>query len=71
MGLRIEGERLEIFWREKVIARHRLHPGRHQDILDPAHVEGLVRRTCREKEAEDIQRPLEAYARAAGGETWS
>jgi transposase len=71
VALRIEGEGLQIVWREKVIARHRLHPGRHQDIVDPAHVEGLVRRTYRTKEAEDIQRPLEAYAQAAGGEAWS
>ena len=71
VGLQIKGEDLEIVWREKVIARHRLHPGHHQNIVDSAHVEGLMRRTYRTKETEDIQRPLEAYAQAAGGEAWS
>lgn len=70
IDLEIEGEQLIVTWRGKPVARHRLHPGRHQEVVDPAHLEGLVQRTFSQKEAEGVVRSLEAYAKAAGGEAW-
>lgn len=68
--LEAEGERLTVAWRGTTVARHHLHPGRHQEVVDPAHLEGLVRRTFSGKETEEIVRSLDAYAKVAGGEAW-
>ena len=56
-----------IRFRSEIVARHeRLH-GRHQTIQDPAHLEGLVRRTFKQPVTCELQRPLSEYADAAGG----
>lgn len=70
VDLEIEGERLIVTWRGKPVAQHHLHPGRHQEVVDPSHLEGLVRRTYSRKDAEGVIRSLDAYAKAAGGEAW-
>jgi transposase len=68
--LEAEGERLTVTWRGTPVAQHHLHPGRHQEVVDPVHLEGLVQRTFSRKEAGGVIRSLDAYAKAAGGEAW-
>lgn len=60
-----------IRWRGKVVAEHLQREGRHQDIQDPGHVEGLVAKTFRKTAPNELARPLAAYEEAAGGERWS
>jgi len=60
-----------IHWRGKVVAEHLQREGRHQDIQDPKHVDGLVARIFRKAQPNELARPLEDYADAAGGERWS
>lgn len=65
---RVEGESLEVCWQGRVVARHRLPPGRFQDLVDPSHLEGLIRRTYPAQEAEKVICSLDDYAKVAGGE---
>ncbi len=67
---RVQEEVLEVTWQGRVVARHRLQPGRYQDVVDPSHLEGLFRRTYPAQEAAGVVRSLDAYAKVAGGETW-
>ena len=68
--LETEGERLSVTWRGKPVAQHRLHPGRHHEVVDPSHLEGLVRRTFSRPHPDGVVRSLDVYAQAAGGEAW-
>ena len=68
--LRIQEDSLEVTWRDRVVARHHLHPGRHQEVVDPSHLEGLFRRTYPAQETEGVVRSLDDYAKVAGGEAW-
>ena len=68
--VRIQEDNLEVTWQSRVIAKHRLQPGRYQDVVDPSHLEGLFRRTYPAQESEGVVRSLDAYARVAGGEAW-
>ena len=55
-------------FRGEVVARHERLRGRHQIAQDPAHLEGLVRRTFKQPPPCELQRPLAEYAAVAGGE---
>lgn len=70
VATRIREDRLEVTWQDRVVAQHRLHPGRHQEVVDPSHLEGLVRRTYSPQDADGVVRSLETYAKAVGGEAW-
>ncbi|MBP1627115.1 MAG: family transposase [Holophagaceae bacterium] len=70
VDLEIEGGQLVVKWHGKAMAKHFLHPGRHQEVVDPLHLEGLVQRTLSSRGGEGGVRSMDAYVRAAGGETW-
>lgn len=70
VSARVQGENLEVSWQGQMVARHRLLPGRYQEVVDPSHIEGLIRRTYPARESEGVIRSLEDYARVAGGEAW-
>lgn len=55
-------------FRGEVVARHERLRGRHREIQDATHLEGLIRRTFRKPPPCDLQRPLAEYAAVAGGE---
>lgn len=68
LDVRVETGSLEVMFRGQVIAEHAVHPGRHQVIEDPGHIEALVQgptpKPC------EIRRPLAHYAAIVGGEAW-
>ena len=66
----VEGDHLTVSWQGQIVARHRLLPGRHQDLVDPSHLEGLIRRTYPAQDSEGVVRSLDAYAKVAGGDSW-
>jgi transposase len=66
----VEGGELTVRYGGEVVAEHRLATGRHRDIEDPGHVEGLVRKTYRQPTPCELQRPLSVYEAVAGGERW-
>jgi transposase len=70
VDLELEGEEVRIRWRENLVATHRLHPGRFQVVMDPNHLEGLIRQTYPARDPEGVIRPLESYEKAVGGERW-
>ena len=70
VGTEVEGEHLTVSWQGQIVARHRLLPGRHQDLVDPSHLEGLIRRTYPAQDSEGVVRSLDAYAKVAGGDAW-
>jgi len=45
VDVEVGGGELTVRWAGQVVAKHRVMAGRHRDIQDPGHVEGLVRRT--------------------------
>jgi hypothetical protein len=70
VDVEVEGGELTVRWAGQVVAEHRVVAGRHRDIQDPGHVEGLVRRTQRKVVPCELQRPLSDYEAVAGGERW-
>lgn len=62
---------IAIRWRGQVVAEHLRRDGRHQDIEDPGHMEGLVAKTFRKPTPNELARPLGIYEAAVGGEQWS
>lgn len=66
----IEQDLLQIRWRGKVLAEHTVCTGRHQVVEDPGHVASFVNGEQRVETPQDIARPLDVYAQAAGGERW-
>lgn len=61
----IAGE-MTVFWHGDPVAEHTLLPGRHGQVQDPRHLEGLVRKTYNLPEPNELQRPLSHYAAAVG-----
>lgn len=51
----------------EVVARHDARPPSRARVVDPAHLEGLVRRDAAVPVAGELARPLAAYEDAAGG----
>lgn len=66
----IESDRLQVRWRESVIAEHEVHPGRHQVVEDPVHAEGFAAGRALLRHPAEIRRDLAEYEQAAGGEAW-
>ncbi len=70
VDVEVEGGELAVRWAGQVVAEHRVMAGRHRDIQDPGHVEGLVRRTYEALKPCELQRPLSDYEAVAGGGRW-
>ena len=70
VDVEVEGGELTVRYAGAVVAEHRITEGRHRDIQDPGHVEGLVRRTFKQLKSCELQRPLSIYEAVAGGERW-
>jgi transposase len=66
----VESGVLTVRFAGKVVGEHRLATGRHRDIEDPGHVEGLVRKTFNQPPPNELQRPLSVYEAVVGGERW-
>lgn len=66
----VEAGDLTVHFAGALVAEHRVTRGRHRDIQDPGHVEGLVRRTFKQLQPSELQRPLSVYEAVAGGERW-
>lgn len=66
----VEAGELTVRSAGKVVAEHRIAMGRHRDLQDPGHAEGLVRKTFRLEPPCELQRPLAEYEAVAGGERW-
>jgi len=64
----IEADRLQVHWRDRVIAEHDVAAGRYQSIVDPDHATGLLPRTPSPSQHLGILRDLSVYERAVGGE---
>jgi hypothetical protein len=64
----IEADRLQIHWRDRIIAEHDVAVGRYQSIEDPQHVAGFQPRTPKPGQHLGILRDLSVYERVAGGE---
>ncbi len=61
------GDELTVWHRGSVKARHPLATGRHHEVEDPRHTEGLVRRRAVTTPPCELQRPLGEYEAVAGG----
>lgn len=70
VDVEVNQEGVVIRFRGEVVARHERLQGRHRDIQDPSHLEGLVRKTFRQPPPCDLQRDLGVYVEAVGGERW-
>ena len=66
----IEADTLMVLHQDRIIAKHAVHPGRHQVVEDPVHVASLVEAKKRLRKECEIRRPISKYAEAAGGESW-
>jgi transposase len=64
----IEADRLQLHWRDRIIAEHGVAPGRHQVVEDPAHVGTLAPGTWKLGPSLGIQRDLAEYEKVVGGE---
>lgn len=64
----IEADRLQIQWRDRIIAEHSVDPGRHQVVEDPAHVARLATGAWKLGPSLGIQRDLSEYEKVVGGE---
>lgn len=64
----IEADRLQVHWRDRVIAEHEVAAGRYQSIEDPAHAAGFLPRSPKLSQQVGILRDLSVYERAVGGE---
>jgi hypothetical protein len=74
--VRVEGDELKVVRVQKggveeVLAQHVVNRGRNQDVVEPAHGAGLVRRAVEadeiEPETDPLARPLSVYDAAVGG----
>ena len=70
VDVEVEGGEMIIRFAGKVVAEHRVAEGRSRDVQDPGHLEGLVRRTFKQLQPCELQRPLSVYEAVAGGERW-
>lgn len=70
VDVEVEGGEMIIRFAGTVLAEHRIAQGRHRDSQDPGHVEGLVRRTFKQLQPCELQRPLSVYEAVVGGERW-
>lgn len=70
LEVRVEGEDLQVTSQGRVVAEHVVHPGRHQVVEDPGHLEGLLSGTKQPASPSGIRRPLAHYAAIVGGEAW-
>ncbi len=61
------GDELTVWHRGSVMARHPVATGRHHEVEDPRHTEGLVRRRAVTTPPCELQRPLGEYEAVAGG----
>ena len=64
----IEADRLQVHWRDRLIAEHDVSPGRYQAIEDPHHVASFQPRTPKPGQQLGIVRDLSVYERVVGGE---
>jgi len=64
----IEADRLQVHWRDRVIAEHEVATGRYQSIVDPGHAAGLPQRPPKQGQQLGILRDLSVYERVVGGE---
>ena len=64
----IEADRLQVHWRDRVIAEHEVTAGRYQSIEDPAHAAGFLPRSPKPSQQVGILRDLSVYERVVGGE---
>jgi len=64
----IEADRLQVHWRDRVIAEHEVAAGRYQSIEDPNHAKGLPQRPPKAGQQLGILRDLSVYERVVGGE---
>jgi len=64
----IEADRLQIHWRDRVIAEHEVATGRYQSVEDPNHITGFQPPEPKSSQALGIVRDLSVYERVAGGE---
>jgi transposase len=69
--VRIQDEALSVFLATgECVARHRLASGRHRDVVDPAHLQGIARSPLDVDDIADgepLARALSVYEAAAGG----
>jgi hypothetical protein len=63
-----EADRLQVQWRDRIIAEHSVDPGRHQVVEDPAHVAPLATGAWKLAPSLGIQRDLAEYGKVVGGE---
>jgi hypothetical protein len=64
----IEADRLQIHWRDQVIAEHEVAAGRYRSVEDPSHIAGFQPKAPQTGQALGIVRDLSVYERVAGGE---
>jgi hypothetical protein len=66
----IESDTLQVLFRDRVLAEHAVHPGRHQIIEDPGHVVSYRQGQAFLGKPWEIRRPIAHYAAIVGGEAW-
>jgi hypothetical protein len=64
----IEADRLQVHWRDRIIAEHEVVAGRYQSIEDPGHAIGLPQRPPKSGQQLGLLRDLSVYERVVGGE---
>jgi hypothetical protein len=64
----IEADRLQVQWRDRIIAEHSIAPGRHQVVEGPAHVAPLATGAWKLGPSLGMQRDLAEYEMVVGGE---
>lgn len=64
----IEADRLQIHWRDRVVAEHGVAAGRYQSVVDPDHAAGFPPPAPTAGQQLGILRDLSVYERVAGGE---
>jgi len=64
----VEGDRLQVYWRDRIIAEHTVAQGRYQVVEDPNHAALLSGRAQQLGPPLGILRDLAEYERAVGGE---
>jgi transposase len=64
----IEADRLQVHWRDRIIAEHDVAMGRYQVIEDPDHAASLPRHMPKPGQHLGILRDLSVYERVVGGE---
>lgn len=64
----LEADRLQVHWRDRIIAEHTVAAGRYQVVEDPRHVGHLAGGPQRLGPSLGILRDLAEYERVVGGE---